>query len=57
MLSKYSKSDLMKLAIKEQLKCDEYPRVGVVVAKSGEVLATGHRGETRSVHAERVALN
>lgn len=56
MSSKYSRSDLMKLAIEEHLKCDEFPRVGVVVAKSGEVLSTGYRGEIRSVHAERVAL-
>jgi diaminohydroxyphosphoribosylaminopyrimidine deaminase/5-amino-6-(5-phosphoribosylamino)uracil reductase len=56
MSSKYSKSDLMKLAIEEHLKCVEYPRVGVVVAKSGEVVATGYRGETKGVHAERVAL-
>lgn len=56
MSTKYSKSDLMKLAIEEHLKCSEFPRVGVVVAKSGEVLATGYRGETRGVHAERVAL-
>jgi diaminohydroxyphosphoribosylaminopyrimidine deaminase/5-amino-6-(5-phosphoribosylamino)uracil reductase len=46
----------MKLAIEEHLKCVEYPRVGVVVAKSGEVVATGYRGETKGVHAERVAL-
>ncbi|MBS3796525.1 hypothetical protein [Pseudoalteromonas sp. BDTF-M6] len=46
----------MKLAIEEHLKCSEYPRVGVVIAKSGEVLSTGYRGETRGVHAERVAI-
>jgi diaminohydroxyphosphoribosylaminopyrimidine deaminase/5-amino-6-(5-phosphoribosylamino)uracil reductase len=46
----------MKLAIEEHLKCNEFPRVGVVIARSGEVLATGYRGETRGVHAERVAI-
>lgn len=52
----YSKSDLMKLAIEEHLKCSEYPRVGSVVAKDGIVLSTGYRGERGRVHAERVAL-
>ncbi|MBC8798459.1 MULTISPECIES: deaminase [Shewanella] len=52
----YSRSDLMKIAIEEHLKCSEYPRVGVVIAKSGEVLATGYRGEIMNVHAERVAI-
>lgn len=56
MSKKYSRSDLMKLAIEEHLKCSEFPRVGVVVAKSGEVLSTGYRGETRGVHAERIAI-
>lgn len=56
MSKKYSRSDLMKLAIEEHLKCSEFPRVGVVVAKSGEVLSTGYRGEIRGVHAERVAI-
>ena len=46
----------MKLAIEEHLKCCEFPRVGVVVAKSGKVLSTGYRGETRGVHAERIAI-
>ena len=46
----------MKLAIEEHLKCSEFPRVGVVISKSGEVLSTGYRGETRGVHAERVAI-
>lgn len=46
----------MKLAIEEHLKCSEFPRVGVVVAKSGEVLSTGYRGEARGVHAERIAI-
>jgi diaminohydroxyphosphoribosylaminopyrimidine deaminase/5-amino-6-(5-phosphoribosylamino)uracil reductase len=52
----YSNHDLMKLAIEEHLKCSEYPRVGSVVAKSGKVLSTGHRGEIAKTHAERVAL-
>jgi diaminohydroxyphosphoribosylaminopyrimidine deaminase/5-amino-6-(5-phosphoribosylamino)uracil reductase len=56
MLKKYSRSDLMKLAIEEHLKCTEFPRVGVVIVKSSEILATGYRGETKSVHAERVAI-
>lgn len=56
MSKKYSRSDLMKLAIDEHLKCTEFPRVGVVISKSGVVLATGYRGEARGVHAERVAL-
>ncbi len=56
MSRKYSRSDLMRLAIEEHLKCSEFPRVGVVVAKSGEVLSTGYRGETRGVHAERIAI-
>lgn len=52
----YSNADLMKIAIKEHLKCSEYPRVGAVVAKSGKILSTGHRGEIKYVHAERVAI-
>ncbi|MCK7334361.1 deaminase [Enterobacter bugandensis] len=54
---KYSKTDLMKLAIEEHLKCKEFPRVGVIIAKSGEILATGFRGEVKNLHAERVAIN
>lgn len=56
MSKKYSKSDLMKLAIEEHLKSSEFPRVGVVVAKNGEVLSTGYRGEAKGVHAERIAI-
>ena len=52
----YSKHDLMRLAIDEHLKCSDFPRVGVVVAKHGNVLATGYRDEIPKVHAERVAL-
>ncbi|MDR2219643.1 MAG: hypothetical protein LBE24_03580 [Methylobacillus sp.] len=52
----YSKNDLMKLAIEEHLKCSEYPRVGALVSKDGEILSTGYRGEINKVHAERVAL-
>jgi diaminohydroxyphosphoribosylaminopyrimidine deaminase/5-amino-6-(5-phosphoribosylamino)uracil reductase len=46
----------MKIAIEEHLKCSEYPRVGAVVAKEGKVLSTGHRGEVKRQHAERVAI-
>lgn len=56
MSKKYSRSDFMKLAIEEHLKCKQFPRVGVVVSKDGILLATGYRGETSNVHAERVAL-
>ena len=56
MSKKYSRSDLMKLAIEEHLKCKEFPRVGVVIAKGGELLSTGHRGENKGVHAERIAI-
>ena len=52
----YSNQDLMKIAIEEHLKCVEYPRVGVVVAKDGKILSTGFRGEVTKTHAERVAL-
>ena len=53
---KYSNADLMKIAIEEHLKCSEYPRVGAVVAKDGKILSTGHRGEVKGRHAERVAI-
>ena len=53
---KYSNSDLMKIAVEEYLKCTEYPKVGVVVAKDGLILSTGFRGEVAKKHAERVAL-
>ncbi|HWG34367.1 MAG TPA: deaminase, partial [Gemmatimonadaceae bacterium] len=46
----------MKIAIEEHLKCSEYPRVGAVVAKAGAILSTGHRGEIRKTHAERIAI-
>lgn len=52
----YSDRDLMKIAVEEHLKCIEFPKVGVVVAKNGKILATGFRGEIQRVHAERVAL-
>lgn len=56
MVKRYSNQDLMKIAIEEHLKCVEYPRVGVVVAKDGKILSTGFRGEVMKTHAERVAL-
>ncbi len=56
MAKKFSRTDLMKLAIEEHLKCTEFPRVGVIITKNGELLATGFRGEIRGVHAERVAI-
>jgi len=52
----FSKTDFMKMAIEEHLKCTEYPRVGAVIAKSGELLSTGYRGEQSNIHAERVAI-
>lgn len=52
----YSTTDLMKIAVEEHLKCSEFPRVGAVVAKDGRLLSTGYRGETRGMHAERVAI-
>ena len=56
MTKNYSNSDLMKIAVEEHLKCTEYPKVGVVVAKYGKILSTGFRGEVPRKHAERVAL-
>lgn len=56
MVKRYSNQDLMKIAIEEHLKCAEYPKVGVVVAKDGKILSTGFRGEMPKIHAERVAL-
>lgn len=56
MTKTFSKKDFMKMAIEEHLKCTKYPRVGAVIAKSGELLATGYRGERDNVHAERVAI-
>ncbi len=55
-MKKYSNSDLMKLAIEEHLKCREFPRVGAVISKDGILLSTGYRGESKNVHAERVAI-
>lgn len=37
MTKNYSNSDLMKIAVREHLKCAEYPKVGVVVAKDGHI--------------------
>jgi pyrimidine deaminase RibD-like protein len=50
-----------RLAIEEARKSapeDErvHPRVGVVVAKDGRVLASAHRGEVPQCHAEFIAL-
>lgn len=53
----YSDQDLMKIAIEEHLRCSEYPRVGAVIAKDGEILSTGYRGEIPRLHAERVAID
>ena len=50
----YSKNDLMKLAIEEQFKCSQFPKVGAVVAKGGIVLSAGYHGERGKLHAERV---
>lgn len=55
-MTKYSNTDLMKIAIEEHLKCTEFPRVGAVISKGGVLLATGYRGERNGVHAERVAI-
>ena len=52
----YSPTDLMKLAIEEHLKCSEFPRVGAVISKKGQLLSTGYRGERKGIHAERVAI-
>ncbi len=46
----------MKVAIKEHLKCTEYPRVGAVISKEGVILSTGFRGEKSGIHAERIAI-
>jgi len=56
MTKAYSKSDLMKIAVEEHLKCTVYPRVGAVIAKHGILLSTGYRGEIDSMHAERIAI-
>jgi len=49
-------SKLMKIAFAEQLKTTSFPKVGAVIAKGGELLATGYRGEIERHHAERVAI-
>lgn len=56
-MTKYSNTDLMKIAIEEHLKCTEFPRVGAVISKSGVLLSTGFRGEMKGIHAERVAID
>jgi diaminohydroxyphosphoribosylaminopyrimidine deaminase/5-amino-6-(5-phosphoribosylamino)uracil reductase len=55
-MTKYSKKDLMKIAIKEQSNSSEFPRVGALIVKNGILLSTGHRGEVQGVHAERIAI-
>lgn len=55
-MTKYSHTDLMNIAIEEQLKCTEFPRVGVVISKNGVLLSTGFRGEIKGIHAERIAI-
>lgn len=52
----YSTTDLMKIAVEEHLKCSEFPRVGAAIAKNGKLLSTGHRGEAKGMHAERIAI-
>jgi diaminohydroxyphosphoribosylaminopyrimidine deaminase/5-amino-6-(5-phosphoribosylamino)uracil reductase len=56
MTQRYSRKNLMQIAVAEHLKCTEFPRVGAVIAKSGIILSTGYRGEIVGVHAERVAI-
>lgn len=55
-MTKYSNTDLMRIAIEEHLKCTEFPSVGAVISKSGVLLSTGFRGEIKGIHAERVAI-
>lgn len=54
-------SEFARLAIEEARKSVSedgrvHPRVGVVVVKDGQVLATAHRGEFPQCHAEYIAL-
>lgn len=56
MTKKYSRNDLMKIAIEEHLKCTEFPRVGAIISKDGILLSSGYRGEIKGIHAERVAI-
>jgi pyrimidine deaminase RibD-like protein len=49
-------TELMKLAVKQMHMCSDYPKVGAVISKDGEVLSTGFRGEISGKHAERVAI-
>lgn len=44
------------MAVAEHLRCSVYPRVGAIVAKDGQLLSSGYRGEREKIHAERVAL-
>jgi diaminohydroxyphosphoribosylaminopyrimidine deaminase/5-amino-6-(5-phosphoribosylamino)uracil reductase len=55
-IHKYSKNDLMKAAIDEQRKCTDFPKVGAVIVKNGQIISTGYRGEVEKKHAERVAI-
>jgi diaminohydroxyphosphoribosylaminopyrimidine deaminase/5-amino-6-(5-phosphoribosylamino)uracil reductase len=52
----YTRNELMAKAIEEQEKCNADPKIGVVIAKGGKILATGYRGELPKMHAERVAI-
>jgi diaminohydroxyphosphoribosylaminopyrimidine deaminase/5-amino-6-(5-phosphoribosylamino)uracil reductase len=52
----YSDRDLMKLSIDELLKSEDFPSVGAIIFKDGNILSTGFRGELASIHAERVAI-
>ena len=46
---------MMKSAIEEHLRCSAYPRIGTVLAKDGNVLSIGYRGELNNMRAERIA--
>ena len=52
----YTDKKLMQLAINEHFKCTEFPKVGSIIAKDGQIIASGYRGESTSTHAERVAI-
>ena len=53
----YSRKDLMKIAIEEHLKCVEFPRVGVVIAKRAVEMRMQINGFTSARDfCERLAL-